>query len=378
MSRLLPMLGGDAGGVSNQPGVGPSIFSTLFGGGSANQPMQGGTVSPATLTPEPIGQAAGPAQGNPTSSIFEMLYGSPEYKQAMLSNGLMNLGAGILKASGPTTIPTSTMSAFGQGLQGAQQGIESTRDRFAKDMMLGAQFDSNRQNMAIQKQWMDYMQGLAGGPRPPGTAVPTAGGGGSVGGGPAPDSYYGGLSMDESSNNPQARHPLGGAGQYGFMPQTWDGARAAIPGLPAHPTQATPEQQLAAAQWVTQQNGAVMQRALGRAPTGGELRLAHFFGGAGASRLLGLDPNMTFDQVPDGVLGMPTRTVIEANPQLRGVTIGSLIQNYRRRYDQFNPLGGPAPTQTAAAPDITRAGSAMPQAGQVYLAPDGRWRVRGG
>jgi hypothetical protein len=214
-----------------------------------------------------------------------------------------------------------------------------------------------------------------------------------AGGGAAPaGGYYGMLAADESGNNPQARNPSGAAGLYQFMPQTWASARAAIPGLPASPDAATPEQQHAAAQWFTQQNHDALSRSLGRAPSGGELRLAHYFGAGGARALLGVDPNTTFDQVPDGTLGAPTATVIAQNPNLRGRRVGDLITSYRQRFDSANPLGGAAPparsTQVASAqPPVTSATATIPQPrtqaevdalppGTVFIAPNGTPKVR--
>jgi hypothetical protein len=160
---------------------------------SGDMSGSGGTIQPTGATayqPLATEPASADGSGGGASSVFQMLYGSPEYKRQALQSGLMGLAAGLLKGAGPSTTPTSFLSALGQGLSGAQQGIEGSRNNFARDMMLGAQFDSNRQNMAIQRQWMDFMrrqagQGGAGAPGGvPGTTPQPAGAG--AGGGTSP------------------------------------------------------------------------------------------------------------------------------------------------------------------------------------------------
>lgn len=340
------------------------FLGPLFGGGGngAQQAMMGGGGAAGFLQPEPIGGAPGATAGTyggVGGSIYDQLFSSPQFRTASLSNALMSAGAQMLKNSGPSTTPKSFGSILGSGVEAGLQGYEGTRDRFTKDLLLKNQLEQGQLARDTQRGWMEFMRGLA---KPPAGGAPSV----TPSGGGMPTSYYAGVASDESGGNPQATNPSGAGGMFQFLPGTWQSARAAVPGLPATPQEATPQQQQAAAEWFTRQNHDTMTRTLGRPPTGGELRLAHFFGAQGASGLLGLDPNTRFEQVPDGMLGAPTATVIAQNPSLRGQTIGSLLQGYRSRFDQFNPVGGGS--QMAG---IVPAGSGTPGAPQRLPPPSG-------
>lgn len=221
----------------------------------------------------------------------------------------------------------------------------------AQGARLDAQTAMEREKLRREQAAIDaytgggYGMSAPGAPTTPGMSapspMPTMGPGGD---------YYTRVAFQESGNNPQSSSPYGGAGAYGFMPQTWSAARAAIPGLPDHPTQATPEQQLAAAQWVTQQNGAALSKALGRQPSGGELRLAHAFGAGGARAFLGLDPNTPIASLPDDFwqrMGekFTHQTFLAQNPVFAKMRAGDLINQYRQQFD--GTLGGATPVGTA-------------------------------
>lgn len=151
-----------------------------------------------------------------------------------------------------------------------------------------------------------------------------------------------GTVRDESGGNPQAVNPATGAfGKYQFLPSTAAALAKANPqlGLPDDVRQWTSEHQDAAFQAFTAGNAASMAPKLGRQPTAGELRLAHYFGAGGATGLLSLDPNTPFDKVPDGMLGTKTAEVLRVNPNLQGMKVGDLIARYRRQYD--GPSGEP-------------------------------------
>lgn len=91
--------------------------------------------------------------------------------------------------------------------------------------------------------------------------------------------YFGRLAQIESSGDPNAVNKItGAAGLYAFMPKT-----AKQYGL-ADPTD--PDAALEAVKRFTADNRAALTKSLGRAPTDGELYLAHQQGADGAARLL--------------------------------------------------------------------------------------------
>lgn len=349
----------------------------------------GGGATGATIGAIPTGGAEVGPGGQSGMSVYQSLFNSPDFRGQSLQSALLGAASGLLKAAGPSTVPMGFAHALGSGLEGAQKGMDTQRDRFTKDLLLGSQLETAGLARDTQRGWMEFIRQLQGGGVPAGGAAPAGGGGGAM-----PRDYYAGVAADESGNDPRITNPSGAAGLFQFMPGTWAEMRRAIPGLPERAQDATPEQQMAAAQHFTQQNHSTMSRALGRAPTGGELRLAHYFGAGGASALLGLDPNTPFERVPDGMLGAPTATVIAQNPNLRGQTVGGLLRQYRQRFDQFNPVGGgPQTAQAPAAPAAPRpqaptgTGLSIPRVtspdqvatlapGTTFIAPDGSVRVR--
>lgn len=161
------------------------------------------------------------------------------------------------------------------------------------------------------------------------------------------NSYYDMTEKGESSGNLTIVNPKSGAtGLYQFMPDTWAAARKAVPGLPENIQDATREQQRAAMEWFTGNNAKSMAGDLGRQPTNGELRLAHYFGAKGAVALLGVDPNTKFTDLPQDFwqkIGakFSNDTLIAQNPNLKDKTVGAVIGGYRQQFD-----GGMVPSQT--------------------------------
>ena len=184
--------------------------------------------------------------------------------------------------------------------------------------------------------------------RPPASDPAVAG---AYGGNP-PGSYNDTTSRRESGNDPRALNPQSGAaGLYQFMPQTWASARAAIPGLPADPRDATPEQQTAATNWLTETNRGVLRTQLGREPTQGELGLAHAVGAAGARAYMSLPPDTPIEALPQDFwqrLGeqYTHATYLAQNPQVRGKTVGQIIGEFRNQYER-QPVSGAPPLPTA-------------------------------
>lgn len=322
----------------------------------------GGPIQPTGATAyQPLAMEPPTADAGGASSVFQMLYGSPEYKRQALQSSMMGLAAGLLKGAGPSTTPTSFLSALGQGLSGAQQGIEGSRNNFARDMMLGAQFDSNRQNMAIQRQWMDYMRRQAGqgGAAPggaPGTTPQPAGAG--AGGGTSPP----------NPNNPG--NMIDGRGGFQTFSTPQEGVAAMIGNALRYGPQQTISQ--IAARWAPADDG--------RNPM-----------------LRGNDPQQWARNVA-AISGLPADQPIDlSNPQValafaRGVHAAEKGQAAAFSPDIYQQgvqmaLGGRG-RQTAAAPQApTGAGLTVPrvtspeqlqalQPGQSFIAPDGSVRVR--
>jgi hypothetical protein len=171
------------------------------------------------------------------------------------------------------------------------------------------------------------------------------------------------VAMDESGGGRNLQNPRSSAaGYYGFLQSSWNDIRRANPdlNLPATVNESTPEQQRLAFDRFTLANANTLER-LGRTADYPTLRLAHYFGAGGANALLGIDPNTRFDQLSDefvrtrlGTGGQGPQSLeqlLTANPNLRGMTVGQLIEDYRTRYGNVGqPRGGeaPAPRQEAA------------------------------
>ena len=159
------------------------------------------------------------------------------------------------------------------------------------------------------------------------------------------------LAQDESGGNPNARNQRSSAtGLFQFTDDTW---REFAQANPRRFEGMTDEQILAArtdpalsreaAEWYARRNAMILGTA-GLQPTPTNLALAHRFGGQGAIAILKADPSaLVADVVPDG------QRVLEANPDLRGITAGQIIERYRQLVGepqpQMQPQMQPQPQQ---------------------------------
>ncbi len=202
------------------------------------------------------------------------------------------------------------------------------------------------------------------------------GGGGSSGGGggmPSGAGFQRTLGGFESTNNPRAVNPTSGAaGEFQFMPPTWQQMRAQHPdlNLPASPTEAPPELQAEVEKRFRAGNAQSLQMA-GLPVTSATLYLAHRVGADGAKTLLQADPNAPMHTV------VPPKWV-EQNPDMRG-TVGDFIRQAQQRFPQEGaparpaappPLGAPA--SAPGVPMGTPGGAPAPgQPGPVAAPPAG-------
>lgn len=169
-----------------------------------------------------------------------------------------------------------------------------------------------------------------------------------------PPGYLSRTRMIESNGNPNAVSPTGPVGPFQFTKNT---ARAY--GLPLD--QRTDEMASArAAADYAKDNMSVLQKALGRAPQGGELYMAHQQGGGGAAKLL---TNMN---TPAGQLTDPDN--IRVNSGDPNAPASGIINKFIARYNGVSPGGntgqGPTVANAAALPT-----SADPQAAIAALTP---------
>ena len=194
------------GGGAQTPGasvLGPSVF---------------GASDPArmpSIMPMPGGVTVAATQADPNiqaDQLYDQLYGSERFQRDRTRNMLLGAASGLLKASGPTTIPTSIFSGIGAGIEGAQKGADDTETKQGQRLMLGAQFDTNRMNNDMRKRFMEIMTG--GGTQTPG-ATP---GGATAPGGTAGYQQTTGGSLFEI---PEAHRPavMAAAQRYGVSPE---------------------------------------------------------------------------------------------------------------------------------------------------------------
>lgn len=161
---------------------------------------------------------------------------------------------------------------------------------------------------------------------------------------PGMGAYAGRVSEDESGNGRVMQNPRSSAsGFYGILQSSWNDIRRANPdlNLPATVNESTPDQQRQAFDRYTAANANTLER-IGRTADYPTLRLAHYFGAGGANALLGIDPNTRFDNLSDefvrtrlGTRGQgpqSTEQLLSTNPNLRGRTVGQVIEDYRNRY----------------------------------------------
>jgi hypothetical protein len=189
---------------------------------------------------------------------------------------------------------------------------------------------------------------------------------------PAASPYLQTLVKNESGGNPTARNPRSSAmGTAQFIDSTWldtvsrhrpdiaqGKAPAEILALRADP-QLSNEMALA----YGADNAALLDQQ-GFEATNANVALAHRFGPGGASNLLSQSPNTP-------MASLVSAKVINANPDLRGKTVGQVVGRFNQQYGTAPftaELPPPPPTQTAqAAPPV--AGPVPPAAAPAPVAP---------
>lgn len=142
-----------------------------------------------------------------------------------------------------------------------------------------------------------------------------------------PTGYFARNRQFESGNNPNARNPITGAsGSYQFLPSTWRGLMKEAPHLGLTEDGIFDDkQQDAAMRYYTGKSASILRPLLGRAPTGGELYLAHLLGHAGGPAVIrGADRPLPETVDP---------RAIAANPWLKNYATGQdLITALNRRF----------------------------------------------
>lgn len=187
-------------------------------------------------------------------------------------------------------------------------------------------------------------------------AAPASGGPGA--------NFFTTLARAESGGDPNARNPRSTAtGTHQFIDATWRQFAQENPSLfqgmspeQVMAARTDPVMSLRAAQWYAQRNTRDLS-AQGLPVSPATLGLAHGFGAAGAATLLRADPNAPAESVlpPD---------VMAANPNLRGQTVGQIVQTFQQRFGQGDaPASAPPAPQTApgqppqgVAPQTARTG----------------------
>jgi len=114
-----------------------------------------------------------------------------------------------------------------------------------------------------------------------------------------PTAYMVQVAEMESGGNPHAQSKnSSAAGLYQFTRDTWDKLRRQNPQLNLTASgRLDPEQSDRAFRLFTAQNATLLAKTLGRDPVNGELYLAHFLGGLGATRILTASPNTPLVQI---------------------------------------------------------------------------------
>lgn len=93
------------------------------------------------------------------------LFDDPEYRRQRAFDMLGNIGAALLKASGPTTGPADFGTVLSQGLAGVNEGRQASEDRYLRRLMTGSQIARNQSEMQRDKEWSDLF-------KTPATAAP--------------------------------------------------------------------------------------------------------------------------------------------------------------------------------------------------------------
>lgn len=169
------------------------------------------------------------------------------------------------------------------------------------------------------------------------------------------------LEGNESGGDPTARNARSGAlGLHQYMPSVWAEVRQAIPGLPATPDQATPQQSRQATAWLTERNARHMAPILGRMPNLTEGYMGHGLGAHGAATVLTGNPNNTvLATLGDILTPRELEKWIEDNPlwfydgnsERTNAGLHDLFESRvaQRGADPMAPLYGPAETAGALA-----------------------------
>ena len=146
--------------------------------------------------------------------------------------------------------------------------------------------------------------------------------------------YQGPLGGYESGNNPQAVNPVSGAaGEFQFMPATWQDVRKSNPdlNLPEDVRQAPREVQAKAEERFRAGNAKALQAA-GIPPTPANLYLAHRAGAQGAQTILAASPDAPLSTV------VPPEWIAQ-NPDMR-TTVGQFLQMAQQRFPGGQQPGG--------------------------------------
>lgn len=213
----------------------------------------------------------------------------------------------------------------------------------------------------------------------PGDQIATMGGAG------IPQGYIASARAAESGGNDAAANPDSSAlGRYQFLESTWNGLAQQYPqlGLTADGRTDPAQQERAMAQF-TQDNARALSGS-GIPVNPGTLYAAHFLGAGGAQKALSADPS-----TPMSALVEPA--VIQANPQLRGMSAGDFAQWANRKggnqsggyQPPMQDVGGGAGKAFDVDPDTMRAllaseatrplAVSLIQARQETLASQGRF-----
>lgn len=140
-----------------------------------------------------------------------------------------------------------------------------------------------------------------------------------------PSGYFARNRQFESGNNPNARNPITGAsGSYQFLPSTWRGLMKEAPHLGLTEDGIMDDnQQDAAMRYYTGKSASILQPILGRAPSGGELYLAHLLGHSGGPAVV-RGANRPLAEIVDP-------RAIAANPWLKNYATGQDLITYLNR-----------------------------------------------
>lgn len=243
----------------------------------------------------------------------------------------------MLQASGPSLYPVGLGPIMGAGLGGYMQA--APYDEYLR-----------RQQQMQQSLGQIGQTVRAGGWQS--TAAPLAQASG------IPMAYLNKLAGSESGgqNVPTSIKSTSGApntafGPFQFNRGTWQNVAQMVPQLGLRPEDRFNERaQGGAAVALTAANRQALAQSLGRQPTWGEVHLAHVFGANGANRLLNTPPQEMMRNV------MPTE--VDANPQWQNSTVGSIINQHRRGFDDLDTGGGiQLASARGGAPEVTAPGA---------------------